>query len=64
MVSQFLTTQRVADELTTSTSHVRRLISAGLLRATRVGKRAWRIRQGDLERFLASRDNQRKEGRQ
>ncbi|MFZ2956948.1 MAG: hypothetical protein WA705_08675 [Candidatus Ozemobacteraceae bacterium] len=53
MESCLISSQREADTPTTGSSHVCRLI-AELIWAIRVGKRVWRIRQADLERFLAS----------
>ncbi len=60
MESKYLTTRMVAEAIGTSAPHVRRLIYAGLLRAIRIGKRAWRIDSVDVERFLSSRESLRK----
>jgi excisionase family DNA binding protein len=63
MESRFITTKDVADALQTSVSHVRRLIGAGLLNATRVGKRIWRIRQKELDRFITEMTSKNKGGK-
>jgi excisionase family DNA binding protein len=49
---QLLTVREVATTLRVSTMTVYRLIKAGDLRSTRVGK-GYRIRLVDLERYLA-----------
>jgi excisionase family DNA binding protein len=48
---QLLTVREVAATLRVSTMTVYRLIKAGALRSTRVGK-GYRIRPADLERYL------------
>jgi excisionase family DNA binding protein len=52
--SSFLTVQEVADLMRVSTMTVYRLIKAGDLGAVRVGK-SYRIREDDVDRYLASR---------
>ena len=47
----FLTVQEVADLMRVSTMTVYRLIKAGDLRATRVG-RSYRLREGEVESYL------------
>ncbi len=47
----FLTPQEVSDLLRISTQTVRRWIKEGRLPAYKVG-RAWRIKEGDLNRWL------------
>lgn len=51
---RFLTVAEVADHMRVSKMTVYRLIKAGDLAAVRVGK-SYRIRQADIERYLASR---------
>lgn len=57
-----LTTGEVARNLKTTTTHVRRLIAAGLLKASRVGTLRWRIKPEDLEHFLSARSNETQRG--
>jgi len=52
--SRFLTVAEVAEELRVSSMTVYRLIKSEQLPATRVGK-SLRIREDDVERFLAGR---------
>lgn len=52
MAPQLLTVDDVSGQLRTSTTTVRRLISAGELAAVRVG-RSVRVRPGDLEAYVA-----------
>ncbi len=46
-----LTTKQVADNLGVSDSQVRRLISAGKIKATRLGPRVWMIDEHDLATY-------------
>ena len=55
--ARFLTPAEVADLLRVSSMTVYRLIKAGELRAVRVGK-AYRIREDDIDRYLAERYTQ------
>jgi excisionase family DNA binding protein len=50
---ELLTVREVAASLRVSTMTVYRLIKAGQLRSTRVGK-GYRIRTSDLEKYLGS----------
>jgi excisionase family DNA binding protein len=52
--SRFLTVAEVAQMLRVSTMTVYRLIGSGQLAAVRVGK-AYRVREEDLDRYLAER---------
>jgi len=54
---KFMTVGEVADFMRVSSMTVYRLIKAGDLRAARVGK-SYRIREEDINAFLASRYNQ------
>lgn len=51
--SRFLTVAEVAGQLRVSTMTVYRLIKAGQLAAVRVG-RSYRVREDDVDRYLAS----------
>lgn len=53
MTDTLLTAAEVAEQLRVSTMTVYRLIRSGELAAVRVG-RNYRVRAGDLERYLAS----------
>jgi excisionase family DNA binding protein len=55
--TRFLTVAEVAQILRVSTMTVYRLVKAGQLGSTRVGK-SYRISEGDLDRYLASRYTQ------
>jgi excisionase family DNA binding protein len=54
---KYMAAQDVADELGVDVQTVRRWIHAGRLRAFKPGKE-YRIRETDLEKFLASREVQ------
>jgi len=54
---KFMTVSEVADLMRVSSMTVYRLIKAGDLRAVQVGK-SYRIREEDINSFLASRYNQ------
>ena len=54
---KFMTVGEVADLMRVSSMTVYRLIKAGDLRAVQVGK-SYRIREEDINSFLASRHNQ------
>ena len=54
--ARFLTVAEVASLLRVSNMTVYRLINAGELAATRVGK-SYRLREDDVDRFLAGRYN-------
>lgn len=56
-MANLLTTGDVAKTLKTSSTHVRRLIATGLLRASRVGAKRWRVSSDDLTAFLEARKN-------
>ena len=49
---EHLTVAQVAEHLNVTTKTVRRWIAAGGLKATRVGPKALRVSQGDLQDFL------------
>lgn len=51
--ARFLTVAEVAGQLRVSTMTVYRLIKAGQLAAVRVGK-SYRVREADVDRYLAS----------
>ena len=55
--ARFLTAAEVASLLRVSTMTVYRLIKAGELAAVRVGK-SYRVREDDVDRYLASRYTQ------
>ena len=55
--ARFMTVSEVADLMRVSSMTVYRLIKAGEIRAARVGK-SYRIREDDVDQFLASRYNQ------
>ncbi|MDH4143890.1 MAG: helix-turn-helix domain-containing protein [Acidimicrobiia bacterium] len=55
--AQFLTVAEVADQMRVSTMTVYRLIKADELPAVRIG-RSYRLRQADVDRFLARRYTQ------
>ncbi len=55
--TRFLTVAEVAQNLRVSTMTVYRLVKAGHLGATRIGK-SYRISESDLDRYLASRYTQ------
>jgi excisionase family DNA binding protein len=55
--SNFVTVGEVARQLRVSNMTVYRLISAGELRAVRVGK-SYRLREEDVDAYLAARYNQ------
>ena len=55
--ARFMTVGEVADLMRVSSMTVYRLIKAGEIRAARVGK-SYRIREDDVDQFLASRYNQ------
>ena len=55
--SNFVTVSEVARQLRVSNMTVYRLITAGQLPAARIGK-SYRIREEDLDKFLASQFNQ------
>lgn len=59
-----LTVRQVAKRLSVHEETVRRWIAAGRLRAIKLGSRAagWRIRQGELDRFLQERETDGAEG--
>jgi len=50
MASELLTIKEVADRLKLNPQTVRRWVRAGLLPASRVGRRQWRVREQDLAR--------------
>ena len=54
--ARFLTVAEVADLMRVSTMTVYRLIKGGDLAAVRVGK-SYRVREDDVDRYLASRYN-------
>lgn len=54
--SRFVTVAEVADQLRVSNMTVYRLVQAGQLPATRVG-RSYRIREEDVDRYLARQYN-------
>ena len=54
--ARFLTVAEVADIMRVSTMTVYRLIKAGDMAAVRVGK-SYRVREDDVDRYLASRYN-------
>jgi excisionase family DNA binding protein len=49
-----LTTAQVAERLAVHPATVRRLVAAGELKPTRLGKRTVRFRPSDVQRFIAS----------
>ncbi len=55
--TRFLTVAEVAQNLRVSTMTVYRLVKAGHLAATRIGK-SYRISESDLDQYLASRYTQ------
>ena len=50
-----LDVEAVAKRLSLSAKHVRRLISEGAIRATRLGRRAVRVAEDDLSVYVESR---------
>jgi excisionase family DNA binding protein len=62
-MDHLLTLKEVANYLKVSERSVLRYIEAGRLRASRIGQ--WRVKRGDLEKFLkeTSNSNSRKYGR-
>jgi len=50
MPTEFLTVREVAERLKLNPQTVRRWIRAGLLPASRIGRRQWRVRAQDVER--------------
>ncbi len=57
-----LSVPQVARRLSVSESTVYRLIGSGELEAVRVGRKAWRVSEATLVRFVASRSNRADEG--
>jgi len=55
--SRFVTVAEVAEELRVSNMTVYRLVQTGKIPAVRVG-RSYRIRSGDLDRYLSEQYNQ------
>lgn len=49
-----LTASQVGERLGLSEKHVRRLMQAGEIRVTRLGRRAARVAEDDLGRFIES----------
>ena len=54
MASELLTVQEAAERLKLNPQTVRRWIRRGLLPGTKIGRKEWRIREGDLERCLGA----------
>ena len=54
---RMLSIGQVARRLSVGETTVRRDIASGDLAAVRVGRRAWRVSEADLERFIAERSN-------
>ena len=50
MAAELMTVQEVAERLKVTPQTVRRWIRAGLLPASRIGRRQWRVRARDVER--------------
>jgi excisionase family DNA binding protein len=50
MATELLTVREVAQRLKVNSQTVRRWIKAGLLPASRVGRRQWRVREEDVQR--------------
>jgi len=50
MPTEFLTVREVAERLKLNPQTVRRWIRAGLLPASRIGRRQWRVRAQDVEK--------------
>ncbi len=60
---RLLTTQEVSDQLRVHIETVRKWVRTGRLRAIKLGPRSGnRIRESDLERFLAMRTTEQTEG--
>lgn len=56
MKEKFLTPDQVAETLQVSIDTILRLIRDKKIKATRIGNQ-WRIKEGDLERFLHEQSN-------
>jgi len=57
-MDKLLTIKEIAKYLRVSERSVNRYIEAGRLRASRIGQ--WRIKKGDLEKFLRESSNNKK----
>ena len=60
MNGELLTVSQAADYLKLSEKTVRRLISNQTLLAAKVGGRAWRIKESDIEAYLRAHSNGKK----
>ena len=56
MATELLTVNDAATKLKVNPQTVRRWIREGLLPATKIGKRQWRVRREDVERHSAPQD--------
>ena len=55
MSTRLLTLKQVAERLNQSVKTVRRRIAYRQLQAVQLSKRAWRVEEAELERFVAER---------
>ena len=57
MGNELLTVSQVAEYLQISEKTIRRLIANGKIKASKVGGRAWRIKESDIEHYLNENTN-------
>jgi len=58
MSKELLTVSQVAEYLQISEKTVRRLITNGEIKASKVGGRSWRIKEHDIEQYLNANTNE------